>query len=111
VVGPPLTLVYDDQCGICRGIAAAIARRDRAARIRLVPRSCEAAAGPPGISAPSDVWLVDQAGTIKHGLAVVAPLLAALPRWRLVAPLLRFGPLAALLAFGWLLLRQLRHER
>jgi predicted DCC family thiol-disulfide oxidoreductase YuxK len=107
----PLTLVYDDRCGTCRGIAAAIGRRDRGARVRLVPRSDHAAVALLGLGAVDDVLLVDGAGDVRRGLAVVAPLLAVLPRWRYLAPLLRLRPFAGLVALGWLLLRQLRHER
>jgi predicted DCC family thiol-disulfide oxidoreductase YuxK len=110
----PLVLVYDDACPLCRSIAESIRRRDRDGRIELVPAG---RAGDllvrHGLAADAsrrEVHLFLPDGTALRGIDVVAPVVAALPRWSWLAPLLRVWPFSHLLAGAWLLAKQFRHQ-
>ena len=110
-----MVLVFDDRCRLCSKAADSVRRRDRAARIRLVPASALAddPAVAPGLTpeaARREVHLFAPGAKVRKGVEVVAPIAGALPRWRWLAPLLRRFPFSHLVAAAWLLLKQLRHE-
>lgn len=79
----PWTLIYDGECGFCRGWIGALRRWDRAARVRTVPLQHTAAwEGVPGLALPSleeAVHLVAPDGRVYVGAAAARPLLALLP--------------------------------
>jgi predicted DCC family thiol-disulfide oxidoreductase YuxK len=110
----PLVLVYDDRCPLCRSLAEGIRRRDRGHRIELAPASGAAALlarhGIPTESSTRDVHLFLPDGRALHGVDVVAPVIAELPRWSWLAPLLRIRPFSYLFAGAWLLSKQFRHQ-
>ena len=109
----PLVLVYDDRCPLCRSIAEGIRRRDRGHRIELAPASGAADLlarhGIPTELSTRDVHLFLPDGRALHGVDVVAPVIAELPRWSWLAPLLRIRPFSHLFAGAWLLSKQFRH--
>lgn len=110
----PLVLVYDDRCPLCRSIAESIRRRDRDRRIELVPAGAAAdLLGRHGLSpeeSTREVHLFLPDGRTLQGIDVVAPVVAALPRWSWLAPLLRVWPFSHLFAGAWLLAKQFRHQ-
>jgi predicted DCC family thiol-disulfide oxidoreductase YuxK len=110
----PLVLVYDDRCPLCRSIAEGIRRRDRDHRIELAPASGAVALlarhGIPGEAPARDVHLLLPDGRALHGVDVVAPVIAELPRWSWLAPLLRIRPFSYLFFGAWLLAKQFRHQ-
>ncbi len=110
----PLVLVYDDRCPLCRSIAEGIRRRDRDHRIELAPASGAAALlalhGIPIESSAREVYLLLPNNRALHSIAIVAPVIAELPRWSWLAPLLRIRPFSHLFAGVWLLSKQFRHQ-
>jgi predicted DCC family thiol-disulfide oxidoreductase YuxK len=110
----PLVLVYDDGCPLCRAIAESIRRRDRDRRIELVPASGAAdLLGRHGLTPDEsrrEVHLFLPDGRTLQGIDVVAPVVAELPRWSWLAPLLRVWPFSHLFAGAWLLAKQFRHQ-
>ncbi len=109
-----LVLVYDDTCPLCRSIADGIRRRDARRRVDLIPASQAsdliARHGLPADSTTRDVHLMLPDGRILRGVDVVAPVVAALPGWSWLAPLLRIRPFSHLFAGAWLLVKQMRHQ-
>jgi predicted DCC family thiol-disulfide oxidoreductase YuxK len=110
----PLVLVYDDRCPLCRAIAGSIGRRDRDHRIELVPASGAADLllrhGLTPDDSAREVHLFLPDGRTLEGIDVVAPVVAVLPRWSWLAPLLRVWPFSHLFAGAWLLAKQFRHQ-
>jgi predicted DCC family thiol-disulfide oxidoreductase YuxK len=110
----PLVLVYDDRCPLCRSIADGIRRRDRFHHIELAPASGAVALlarhGIPDEASARDVHLLLPDGRALHGVDVVAPVIAELPRWSWLAPLLRIRPFSHLFFGAWLLAKQFRHQ-
>lgn len=106
--------MFDDSCRLCAAIASAIAARDVHGEIALVAASealfvlTRFAVDPR--AARKDVWFLVPGEPPVRGVAVLAPLAHRLPRWRRVAPALRFRPVALLVTGMWLLLKALRHE-
>ncbi len=89
---PEWTLIYDGQCGFCRGWIRALRRWDRAGRVRTVPLQDEAAwGGVPGLTRAAleeAAHLVGPDGRVYAGAAAARPLLGLLPGgWALAAPL------------------------
>lgn len=110
----PLVLVYDDRCPLCRAIADSIRRRDRAHSVELVPASGAADLllrhGLTPDESRREVHLFLPDGRTLQGIEVVAPVVAELPRWSWLAPLLRVWPFSHLFAAAWLLAKQFRHQ-
>lgn len=110
----PLVLVYDDSCPLCRAVADSIRRRDRDGRVELVPAGRAAdLLDRHGLAAEEsrrEVHLFLPDGRTLRGIDVVAPVVAALPRWSWLAPLLRVWPFSHLLVGAWLLAKQFRHQ-
>lgn len=103
--GKPVVLLFDGECGFCQWSVRFVVRRDLEGVFRYAPlaspqgRALLAAAGTPdpgsggaGPSGPEEtVVLVDQDRVHLRSDAVVE-VLRRLPRWRLVAALLRWVP-------------------
>lgn len=111
---PTLVLVYDDRCPLCRAIADSIRRRDRDHGVELVPASGAADLllrhGLTPDESAREVHLFLPDGRMLEGIDVVAPVVAVLPRWSWLAPLLRVWPFSHLFAGAWLLAKQFRHQ-
>jgi predicted DCC family thiol-disulfide oxidoreductase YuxK len=98
------TLLYDDDCGFCRWIAAKILRWDRRGSIRAVPiRGPEAEALLAGMDPARRMasWhFASIDGTVRSGAAAVAPLARMLPGGRPMAYVAELFPGLAELAYG-----------
>ena len=98
------TLLYDDDCGFCRWIAAKILRWDRRGSIRAVPiQGSEAEAllagmGPARRLASWHLATID--GMVRSGAAAVAPLARMLPGGRPIAYVAELFPGLTELAYG-----------
>jgi predicted DCC family thiol-disulfide oxidoreductase YuxK len=110
----PLVLVYDDRCPLCRSIADGIRRRDRDHRIELAPATQAAGLlaerGITPEASTREVHLLLPDGRTLQGVAVVAAVVAELPRWSWLAPVLRVWPFSHVFAGVWLLAKQFRHQ-
>jgi len=96
---PRILVLYDADCGICTRAACWLARRDRAGRLDLEPLQLAGQGAP---DAPSTVDLLRALharaddGRWHRGGDAVLTALEALPRWRLLARLVRRTPLSLL---------------
>ena len=92
MTGAPLLVFYDGECGLCAGVMVWALRRDRRHALRpMAVQSAEAQRllGPARATRALEelhTWS-DREG-VRTGVEAVAALLARLPRWRRVAPLL-----------------------
>lgn len=98
------TLLYDDDCGFCRWIAAKILRWDRRGSIRAVPiQGPEAEALLAGMDPARRMasWhLATIDGMVRSGAAAVAPLARMLPGGRPMAYVAELFPGLTELAYG-----------
>lgn len=98
------TLLYDDDCGFCRWIAAKILRWDRRGSIRAVPiQGPEAEALLAGMDSARRMasWhLATIDGMVRSGAAAVAPLARMLPGGRPMAYVAELFPGLTELVYG-----------
>jgi predicted DCC family thiol-disulfide oxidoreductase YuxK len=93
-------VVYDDGCSLCRGVVSWVRARDVHGSLTFLPcASPELGRLAPGVTREQCeramvVSLPD--GSTRSGAAAVPEILARLPRWRMVAPVLRWAPLRPL---------------
>jgi len=91
----PVVIWYDGACPLCRAVRAGLARRDRTGALCFVDFR-DPAQGPLPLSpAAHEAALVvrEPGGAVTTGFAAVRAVLARLPRWRRLAPLLGSFPL------------------
>ena len=98
------TLLYDDDCGFCRWIAAKILRWDRRGSIRAVPiqgPKAEALLAGMDLARRMASWhLATVDGLVRSGAAAVAPLARMLPGGRPMAYVAELFPGLTDLAYG-----------
>jgi predicted DCC family thiol-disulfide oxidoreductase YuxK len=95
---PPVRVLvlYDADCGICTRAACWLARRDRDRRLDLEPLQAAASLAPdapPAAELELALHVRAADGRWHRGGDAVLTALAALPRWRLLAGLVRRTPL------------------
>jgi predicted DCC family thiol-disulfide oxidoreductase YuxK len=98
------TLLYDDDCGFCRWIAAKILRWDRRGSMRALPiQGPEAEALLAGMDPARRMasWhLATTGGAVRSGAAAVAPLARMLPGGRPIAYIAELFPGLTRHAYG-----------
>jgi predicted DCC family thiol-disulfide oxidoreductase YuxK len=99
------TVLFDEDCGLCRWAAERLRRWDRAGTLRFVGLgSAEADALLPELS-PADRWaswhLVEADGSVRSAGAAVAPVLGRLPGGRPLAALAGRFPGTTERAYRW----------
>ena len=100
-------LVFDGDCGFCRGTVAWVLERDRRGRIEPRPFQAEGVLDRAGITrreAGRAAWLVAPDGRRWRGADAAARALRLLPGWRLVGRLLGAPPFVwiARAAYRWI---------
>ncbi|MBS1888227.1 MAG: DUF393 domain-containing protein [Actinobacteria bacterium] len=99
------TVIYDDECGLCRWCLAVLLRGDRRGALRLLPLGTPEADRLLADLTPEQrnaSWhLVDDTGVRTSAGAALAPALALLPRGRRPAALLARTPRATEHAYRW----------
>jgi predicted DCC family thiol-disulfide oxidoreductase YuxK len=97
------TLLYDDDCGFCRWVAAKMLKWDRRGSLRATPlQGREAEALLPGMDPARKMasWhLVSTDGAVRSGAAAVAPLARMLPGGRPIAYVAELFPGLTRLAY------------
>lgn len=87
------TLIYDGECGICRGSVEWVRSQDREGRIDLLPyqdpRVPERFPEIPRKAMEEAMQLVAPDGARREGARAAEELLELLPGWRVLAPLFR----------------------
>jgi predicted DCC family thiol-disulfide oxidoreductase YuxK len=108
----PLILAYDAECRLCRRLMAWIQARDREGRVVAFPlQNAELVRIAPELAGQPLLEVIHglDAGSrrVLRGGELLAPILARLPRWRLLAPLCRLpgAPGLARRIYGWLAAR------
>lgn len=96
---PParILVLYDADCGICTRVACWLGRRDRDRRLDLEPLQAAASLAPdapPTAELERALHVRATDGRWHRGGDAVLTALAALPRWRLLASLVRRTPLS-----------------
>ncbi|HEY5475909.1 MAG TPA: DCC1-like thiol-disulfide oxidoreductase family protein [Tepidiformaceae bacterium] len=107
IAGSAFALLYDADCGFCRGILACILRWDRQRRLRPIPlQSPEAALlAPMAPELRARSWhLVSPSGKCWSAGHAIAPLMRLLPRGRPIAVLAVLFPGATNAAY-WFVAR------
>ena len=94
--GPPVAIIYDGACPLCRGSVAWIRARDRGGVFDFVPFQDPGFAERfPQVPLPAceqAVTLVLPDGSLRSGADALPEILRRLPRWRLLAPLVGWRP-------------------
>jgi predicted DCC family thiol-disulfide oxidoreductase YuxK len=97
------TLLYDDDCGFCRWVAAKMLRWDRGRSLRASPlqgREAEALVAGMDQARKMASWhLVSTDGAVRSGAAAVAPLARMLPGGRPIAYVAELFPGLTRLAY------------
>lgn len=111
----PLLLAYDGACGLCQRLMAAIRGRDRWGLVIGFPlQDAELLRVAPELAGrPLERALhgLDTASRrVFVGAELLAPVLARLPRWRWVAPLVRLPGIAEAAQWFYLRVAARRHH-
>ena len=99
---PPITMLFDADCGLCTHAAAWAVRRTgargiRAIALQQVPEHAELATATGGRDLAASLHVVDAAGSVRTGAAAVLAVARQVPRWRHIAALADNGVGRALL--------------
>jgi predicted DCC family thiol-disulfide oxidoreductase YuxK len=93
----PVALIYDDQCGLCRGFVGWVRARDRAGSFEFVPcRSDQLPVRFPQVpreACERAMQLVRRDGAVLAGADAVPEVLRRIPGWSLPARLLAWRAL------------------
>lgn len=98
-------VLYDDECGLCRMILAALLNWDRAERLEPAPiqsaRGGRLLSEIPSRERLASWHLVDGTGAVRSGGAGIAVVLAVLPRGARLARMASRFPTATSCAYDW----------
>ena len=114
---PSLTILYDEDCGVCRATIAQLCRWDRAGRLAPVPLQSADASADPVIrhvaetsSLEEAIHAVDADGGVHVGGDAVLAIVHELPGGRVLDPWRRVAPFRWVIGIGYDLVARHRHE-
>jgi predicted DCC family thiol-disulfide oxidoreductase YuxK len=106
--GSRLTVLYDQDCGICGLTAMTLRRWDRTGRFELVPLQAVAAGADPRLTdvarrylLEDELHVVDERGHVAAGGDAALAIVDALPGGRILRPWALLPPFRALARFGY----------